>query len=86
MPRAQTPPSRPSKSAAVRQALERPSARQLSKWKRERRQRRLIWATAVAVPLLIALHRVRINSSPGAGDRSCCALISPWPGSCHCAS
>src|SRR5438552_8691794 len=54
MPRAQTPPSRSSKSAAVRRALERPSARQLSKWQRERRQRRVIWGLAIAVPLLIA--------------------------------
>ena len=32
------------------------------------------------MPLLIALRRVRINSSPCPGDRKRCALISPWPG------
>jgi hypothetical protein len=32
------------------------------------------------VPLLMALTRLRTNTSPGASDRSGCVLISPRPG------
>src|SRR3954452_10108130 len=34
----------------------------------------------LSVPLLMALKRLRINSSPGARDRNGCVLISPRPG------
>src|SRR6516225_7040368 len=36
--------------------------------------------TSVSVPLLMALVRACINSSPGAAECSGCALISPRPG------
>jgi parvulin-like peptidyl-prolyl isomerase len=49
------PKVRESKSAAVRAALANPSKRQLTKWQRERRQKRLVLYSAVALVVLVAV-------------------------------
>jgi parvulin-like peptidyl-prolyl isomerase len=54
-PAPKAPKAKPSKSAAVRAALANPPRRQLSKWQRERRQRRLIILGAVGLLSVVAL-------------------------------